>query len=192
MDALLPAFVDRLLDQGRDPGEIPEIPVSSATGWLGPLAARVLSALGTGAHEPADGFLAHGHVHLPLSALNGRAVHLRLAAHTGMEPWPVLATSAVLTVAGTVDLEMYQEVADSLRGRPRYARSFGPEQMFAVHPGTQCSTQSSPDSVQVLAAASPTPRVGTPLSGDEYTAAVQRTRWSLEGLAHCTPAGDRR
>ncbi|MER6090023.1 hypothetical protein [Streptomyces bluensis] len=192
MDALLPVFVDRLLDQGRDPGEIPKIPVSSATGWLGPFAARVLSALGTGAQEPADAFLAHGYVHLPLAAPHGRAVHLRLAAHTAMESWPVLATSVVLTVTGTVALEMYREVADSLQGRPQYARSFGPEQMFAVHPGTQCSTQSSPDGVQVLAAASPTPRVGTLLSGDEYRAAVQRTRWSLEGLAQFTPAGDRR
>ncbi|MER7937914.1 MULTISPECIES: hypothetical protein [unclassified Streptomyces] len=192
MDGILPAFVDRLLDQGRDPSEIPEIPVSSATGWLGPLAARVLSALSTGTHEPADAFRAHGYVHLPLPALNGRAVHLRLAAHTAMEPWPVLATSVVLTITGTVALEMYQEAAGSLDGRPQYARSFGPEQMFAVHPGTQCSTQSSPDSVQILATATPTPVVGTPLTADEHAAAVQRARWALEGVAHCTPAGDRR
>ncbi|MFD7054253.1 hypothetical protein ACFWBS_35660 [Streptomyces mirabilis] len=192
MNALLPAFVDRLLDQGLDPGEIPEVPVSSATGWLGPLAARILSVPNSGMPQPADAFLAHGYVHLPLPAPGDRAVYLRLASHSAMEPWPVLATSVVLTVAGTVALEMYQEVADSLSGRPQYARSFGPEQVFAVHPGTQCSTQSSPDGVQVLAAASTSPRVGTSLTGDEYAAATQRARWVLEGLAQGAPAGGRR
>jgi hypothetical protein len=191
VDVLLPPFVDWLLDQGRDPGENPEIPVASTTGWLGPLAARILSVPDTGTHQPADAFLAHGYVHVPLPAPGGRAFYLRLASHSAMEPWPVLATSVVLTVAGTVALEMYQEVADSLAGRPQYARSFGPEQVFAVHPGTQCSTQSSPDGVQVLAAASTSARVGTSLTGDEYAAAAQRARWVLEGLAHGAPAGDR-
>ncbi|WP_210590795.1 hypothetical protein [Streptomyces sp. GESEQ-35] len=192
MHDLLPGFVDRLLDQGSDPGEIPEVPVSSATGWLGPLAARILSVPSAGTHRPADAFLAHGYVHLPLPAPDGRPVYLRLGSRSAMVPWPVLATSVVLTVAGSVALEMYQEVADSLAGRPQYARSFGPEQVFAVHPGTQCATQSSPGGVQVLAAASTSPRVGTSLTGDAYAAAVQRARWVLEGLAHGAPAGDRR
>ncbi|MFF3404300.1 hypothetical protein ACFYW6_38400 [Streptomyces sp. NPDC002659] len=192
MNALLPAFVDRLLDQGRDPGEIPQLPASSATGWLGLLAARILSVPDTGTRQPADAFLAHSYVHLPFPAPGGRAIYLRLASHSAMEPWPVLTTSVVLTVAGTVTLEMYEEAADSRAGRTQYARSFGPEQVFAVHPGTHCSTQSSPDGVQVLATASTSPRLGTSLTGDEYAAAAQRARWVLDGLAHGAPAGDHR
>jgi hypothetical protein len=191
VDALLPAFVDQLLDQGRDPSEIPQILVSEASSWLAPLAARVLSALNTTAPAPeSDAFLAHGHVHLPLPTPDDRAVYLRVAAHSAMEPWPVLATSVVLTVAGTVTLEMYQEVADSLAERPQYARSFGPEQVFAVHPDTLCATQSSADGLQVLATANPMPPAGMLLSGDEYAAAAHRARWALEALH--APAGDRR
>ena len=39
----LPAFVDQLLEQGQDPGEVPEIAVTDATGWLAPLITRLLS-----------------------------------------------------------------------------------------------------------------------------------------------------
>ncbi|MFF4750512.1 hypothetical protein ACWD5R_17860 [Streptomyces sp. NPDC002514] len=188
MDALLPAFVDRLLGQGPDPCEIP---VSATAGWLGPLATRVLSVVETITDQRVQAFLAHGYVYLPLPAPDGRGVYLRVASHSAMEPWPVLTTSVVLTIAGTVAVEMYQEVDDSLAGRPQYARSFGPEQVFAVHPDTLCATQSSPDGVQVLATVLPTPRSGEPLTEDEYAAAVYRVYRTLEGLRHGTAAGDR-
>lgn len=191
MDALLPVFVDQLLDQGRDPCEIPEIPVSSTVGWLGPLATRVLCVLDTNKHQRAQAFLAHGYVYLPLPSPDGRAVYLRVTSHSALEPWPVLSTSVVLTLAGTVALEMYQEVDDSVAGRPQYARGFGPEQVFAVHPDTLCATQSSPDGVQVLAAVLPTPRSGTSLTADEYEEAADRAYRTLEGLAHRAPGGDR-
>lgn len=190
MDALLPAFVDQLLDHGSDPREVPEIPVSSASRWLGPLATRILGLLDTGMQQRASAFLAHGYVYLPLPAPDGRAVYLRVASHSALEPWPVLATSVVLTLAGTVTLEMYQEVDDSMAGRPQYARALGPEQVFSVHPDTLCATQSSPDGVQVLAALLPTPRSGTSLTEDEYAAVAYRAFWTLEGLAHRVPAGD--
>ncbi|MGW1728884.1 hypothetical protein ACWCQK_39220 [Streptomyces sp. NPDC002306] len=192
MNALLPAFVDQLLDQGRDPVEIPDISVSSAAGWLGPLATRILGVPDFGTCQAADAFLAHGYVHIPLPAPGGHAVYLRLASHCAMEPWPVRATSVVLTVAGTVALEMYQEAADALAGRPQYARSFGPEHVFAVHPGTQCSTQNSPAGMHLLVAASASPQAGTLLTDDEYAAAAQRARWVLESVAHRAPAGHRR
>ncbi|MGW0844173.1 hypothetical protein ACWD26_29355 [Streptomyces sp. NPDC002787] len=191
MDDLLPAFVDRLLDQGRDPGEIPKIGVSEVTGWLIPLAGRILAALDTATPEAGvDAFLAHGYAHLPLPGPDGRTVYLRVASHSAMEPWPVKATSVVLTLAGTVALEMYQEITDAMVGFPLYARRFGPEEVFAVHPDTVCATQSSPDGVQVLATASGDPRPGMLLAGDEYAAASQRARRALEGLH--APAGDHR
>lgn len=69
MDALLPAFVDRLLDQGQDPGDIPEIPVADATGWLLPLATRLLSLMEHGMPgAPSGAFVAHGFAHRPTTA----------------------------------------------------------------------------------------------------------------------------
>ncbi|AVH54614.1 hypothetical protein C4B68_00830 [Streptomyces dengpaensis] len=115
-------------------------------------------------------------------------VYLRIAAQPTMTPWPVNTPSVVLTAAGTVALEMYQEPSDLQAHRPQYARSFGPEQVLAVHPGTLCAMQSSDDGLQVLATARTTPDTDERLSGDEYAAAARRARWTLESLTSA-PAG---
>ncbi|GAA3825239.1 hypothetical protein [Streptomyces chiangmaiensis] len=189
MEALLPSFVDQLLEHGQDPGEIPEISAIGRTGWLTALASRVVSVLSSETHGSADAFLAHGYAYLPVSVPDRHAVYLRVAAQSAMTPWLVDSPAVVLTAAGTVALEMYQEPSDMQAGRPQYARSFGPEQVFAVHSGTLCATQSSDDGLQVLAAHA-TLDTGERLSGDEYAAAAWRARWVLEELASA-PVGGR-
>ncbi|MGI5144269.1 hypothetical protein [Streptomyces sp. CA-106110] len=188
MDALLPSFVDQLLAHGRDPGQIPEISAVATAGWLAALACRLLSALSSGTPGSADAFLAHGYAYLPVLVADRHAVYLRVTAQSAMTPWLVDTPAVVCTVAGTVALEMYQELSDMQAGRPQYARSFGPEQVFAVHPGTLCATQGSDDGLQVLAAVRPLLDTGERLSGDEYAAAAWRARWVLEELA-CAPTG---
>ncbi|MEU9355018.1 hypothetical protein AB0D65_29485 [Streptomyces griseoloalbus] len=191
MDAFLPAFVDRLLDQSRDPGDVPDIAVTESTGWLVPLANRLLGALATG--EPAadkHAFLAHGYVHLPLTGDAVRPTYLRVAAQSVMTPWLVSAPSVVLMIAGTVALEMYQDTTDLYAGAPQYARSFGHEQFFSLHPGTPCATQSSPDGIQVIASTAPVePEPSDWLGGDEYAATVEQARFALEGVAASTAGG---
>ncbi|PWJ08005.1 hypothetical protein DKG34_05640 [Streptomyces sp. NWU49] len=179
MHSLLPAFAEQFLTQSRDPAEIPAIRAPAPAGWLAPSATRILSALAIG--RPACAFLAHGYAYLPVPSVNDHALYLRMAAQSVMTPWPVDAPAVVLTVAGTVDLEVYQEPGDMQAGRPQYARSFGTEQVFAIHPGTLCATQSSIDGVQVLA----TTRALTgadELAGDEHAAVAQQARRVLEDL----------
>lgn len=191
MTAILPAFVSPLLQQGRDPREIPDIPQQAATGWLEPLASRILSIFDTGSYRAAGSFSAHGYCHLPIPVPDGPAVYLRLGKEFGWHPWPVHTTSVVLAMAGVVDLEVYQEVADGLAEQPQYARSFGPEEAFAVHPGTICSTRTTSDDLQVLVTAEPLQAGGPPLRGDELRAIAEEARQVLEGLSLAAPAGDR-
>ncbi|MGV4891564.1 hypothetical protein ACSR0Z_34260 [Streptomyces viridosporus] len=94
------------------------------------MATRILSALAIG--RPACAFLAHGYAYLPVPSVNDHALYLRMAAQSVMTPWPVDAPSVVLTIAGTVDLEVYQEPGDMQAGRPQYARSFGTDLEPAV------------------------------------------------------------
>lgn len=193
-DAFLPAFVDRLLSQGRDPGDVPEIPVAEATGWLAPLVSGLLSLTEQGIPGTTAGaFLAHGYAHLSLPARDGRGVYLRLASGCGYArtPWPVAATSVVLTVAGSVDLEMYQRPEDLETGCSQYARSVGPEQAFAVHAGTLCALRSAAGGVQVLAVAQPDDDPGGVLIFQEKATVVQRARRILENLAGAGVGGAR-
>lgn len=192
MDALFPAFIDRLLDQGRDPGDIPEIPVADATGWLLPLATRLLSLMKHGMlGAPSGAFLAHGFAHLPLPAHDGRGFYLRLAYGSVMTTWPIASTSVVLTVAGTLDLEMYQRPEDVHAGRPQYARSFAPEQAFAAHPGTLCALQSSAGGVQVLAVTQPEAVPTGALTFNEHAAVAQRARRALADVVGAGVGGAR-
>lgn len=179
MNALLPAFVDQLLKQGREPAEIPAISAQAATCWLAPLVTRILGALSTDRPRPAIAFLAHGHFYLPLPSPDDHALYLRMAAQSVMTPWSVDAPTVVLTVAGTVNLEVYQEPGDMRAGNPQYARSFATEQVFAVHQGTLCATQSSINAVQVLATSGAL-ACADELSSEEYAAAARRARRALE------------
>lgn len=189
MTAILPAFVQPLLDQSTDPGEIPPIDPSHVLGWRASLASRILSVFDTGSYRADGSFLAHGYTHLPVSLPDGPTVYLRMAAQSGLLPWPVLATSVVLTIAGALELEMYQEVADSLAQRPYYARVFRPEEVFAVHAETLCATRSSVDALQLLAFASSENLGGSPLTRDEYTRAAQRAREVLESVSLAAAGG---
>lgn len=191
-DGLLPAFVDRLLDLGRGSGEIPEIPVADVAGWLTPLVIRLRSLMEQGMPcAPSGAFLAHGYAHLPLPARDGRGIYLRLAHGAAMKPWPVAAASVVLTVSGTVALEMYRRPEDLRAGRPQYARSFGPEQVFAAYPGTLCALQSSTDGMQVLAVTRPEEVSAGTLTFNEYAAVAQRARRALKVLVGAGVGGVR-
>jgi len=190
VDVLLPSFVDQLLEHGRSPAEIPEISAAGSARWVTALASGALSVLSSGTQGLADdAFLAHGYAYLRVSAPDRHAVYLRVTAQSVMTPWLVDSPAVVLTIAGTVALEMYQELSDMQAGRPQYARSFGPEQGFAVHPGTLCATQGSDDGLQLLAAVRPLLDTGERLSGDEYAAAAWRARWVLEELASVRAGG---
>ncbi|MFI5799057.1 hypothetical protein [Streptomyces sp. NPDC051677] len=192
MTAILPDFVNQLLDQSQDPAEIPKIGPSAAIGWLAPLASRILSVFDTGSYRADGSFLAHSYVHLPLSLPEGPTAYLRMTAKSGMEPWPVLATSVVLTIAGSLELEMYQEAADSLAQQPHYARTCGPEEVFAVHADTLCATRSSAHALHLLAIAPSAKPGGSPLNPDEYTRGAHRAREILESVSLNATAGGRR
>ncbi|MFJ3309674.1 hypothetical protein ACIPSA_43060 [Streptomyces sp. NPDC086549] len=189
MNAILPAFVSRLLQQGHEPGKVPDISQQATTGWLGPLASRILNGFDTRSHQAAGSFSAYGYCHLPIPVADGQCAYLRLRKEFGWHSWPVLTTSVVLTMAGTVGLEVYQEVAGALAGQPQYVRSFGPEEVFAVHPGTHCSTRSESDNLQVLVTEQPLQAGRSPLSGDEYRAVAGEARRVLERLSLAATAG---
>ena len=187
----LPAFVDQLLEQGQDPGEVPEIAVTDATGWLAPLITRLLSLVEHGTTDaPSGAFLANGYAHLPIPASDGRGIYLRLANRSVMTPWSVTRTSVILTLAGSVDLDMYLQSEDVKAGRPHYARSFGPEEFMAVHPGTLCALRSSPDGMQILAVKK-REHVPMTLTFNEHAAVVQRARWMLQGIVGVGMGGAR-
>ncbi|MFI1677565.1 hypothetical protein [Streptomyces sp. NPDC020607] len=192
MNDLLPAFVDRLLEQGRDPGDIPEISVDEATGWLTPLARHLLNLMEDGMiGASSNAFEAHGFAHLPLPACEGRSLHIRLAHGSQMTTWPITCTSVVLTVAGTLDLEMYQRPEDIPANHPQYARAFGPEQALAAHPGTVCALHSSPGAMQVLAQRQPEAGPIRPVAFGEHAILAQRARRILERVAATTEGGVR-
>lgn len=141
MDAVLPGFVGQLLAQGRDPIHIPDITVSAATGWLSPLASRILPLLDTGSARAEGSFRMDGYAYLPLRTPDACTVYLRVSDTRAMTPWRVHAPVAVLTMAGTTMLEMYRDPDDAQGGRPQYARPFGAGEFFTVHPGTLCATR---------------------------------------------------
>lgn len=189
MTAILPAFVHLLLGQSTAPGEIPAIDPSHVVGWRATLVARVLTVFDTGSYRAEGSFLAHGYAHLPVPLAEGPAVYLRLATQCGTVPWPVPATSVVLTIAGSLKLEMYQEVAGSPAQQPSYTRVFRPEEAFAVHAGTLCATRSSVDALQLLAVAPPADPEGSALTRDEYTKVTRRARGILDGVSLAAAGG---
>lgn len=191
MTAVLPAFVPQLLNQSKDPTEIPQIDPSHAEGWLSMLASRILSVLDTGTYRADGSFLAHGYAHLPVGLPDGPLTYLRVTTQSGLAPWPVRATSVVLTLSGSLELEMYQEMDDSLAQWPRYASLFGPEEVFAVHAETLCATRSSSDALHLLAIERPAKPGGSPLTPDEYSRAAHRAREVLEGVSLASAAGRR-
>ncbi|MEV6758400.1 hypothetical protein [Streptomyces sp. NPDC051214] len=180
MDALLPAVVNRLLGHGQDPGEIPEVPAADVTGWLAPLASRLLSLVERGVPQASNAFLAHGFACLPLTRHDGRSIYLRLAYEPVWTPWPLTSTSVILTVTGSLGLEVYQRPDDVQACRPQFARTFGPEQVFAAHPGTLCALRSSPGAMHVLAAAQPEAGPIGPVPFDGAAVLAHRARWVLE------------
>ncbi|MGW0576488.1 hypothetical protein ACWD25_11065 [Streptomyces sp. NPDC002920] len=191
MTTVLPAFVQQLLDQSKDPSEMPQIDLSHTEGWLGMFASRILSVLNTGTYRADGSFLAHGYAHLPVELPDGATTYLRVPAQSGLEPWPVFATSVVLTIAGSLELEMYQEVADSLAQEPHYTRVFGPEEVFAVHAETLCATRSSANALHLLVIAPRANPGGSPLTPDEYSSSAHQARKVLEGVSLASAAGGR-
>lgn len=189
MTAILPAFVYQLLDQSQDCAEIPKIEPSATVGWLAPLTSRIVSVFDGGSYRADGSFLAHGYVHLPLFLPDGPAAYLRVSVDPGMEPWPVHATSVVLTITGSLELEMYQEVADSLAQQPGYVRTYGPQEVFAVHADTLCATRSTAGALHLLAVAPSATPGGSPLIPDEYTRSAHRARQILESVALTAAAG---
>lgn len=192
MTVILPAFVSQLLDQSQDSAEVPQIEPSAAVGWLAPLVSRMVSVFDAGSCRAEGSFLAHGYLHLPLALSDGPATYLRVTAQSGLEPWPVLATSVVLTITGSLQLEMYPEGADSLAQQPHYARTCGPEEVLAVHAKTLCATRSSADALHLLAMAPSAKPGGSPLTTDEHTGAARRAREALEDVLLTGTAGGRR
>lgn len=190
MNDLLPAFVDRLLDQGRDPGGIPEISVDEATGWLGPLARRLLHLMEDGMiGASSSAFVAHGFAHLPLPACEKRSLYIRLAHGSRMTTWPITSISVLLALAGTLEVEMYQQAEDIPAERPQYARAVGPEQALAAHPGTVCALHSSPGALQVLAQRQPESGPIRPVAFGEHAIVAQRARRILQRIVDTTTEG---
>ncbi|MER6629017.1 hypothetical protein ABT301_12340 [Streptomyces sp. NPDC000987] len=152
----------------------------AATGWLAPLASRVLRFLDTGTYRSAGSFLLHGYAYLPLRTPDDCSVYLRVPDVRVLTAWPVRAPQVVLTMAGTTTLETYQDSDDARAGRAQYARTFDAGEFFAVHPGTLCATRGTVTTVQVLAVTEPVAGRGRPLSGEVYTRFARRARRQLE------------
>ncbi|WP_433456376.1 hypothetical protein ACQPXS_46635 (plasmid) [Streptomyces sp. CA-142005] len=188
MDAVLPRFVGQLVAQSRDANHIPDITVLAATGWLSPLASRVLPLLDTGTYRSEGSFLVHGYAYLPLQTPDDFTVYLRVSETRAMKPWRVHAPAAVLTMVGATTLEMYRDSKDAQGGRPQYARTFGAGEFFTAHPGTLCATRGTASTVQILVTTEPVAEREGPLSGEAYASFARRARRYLE-RASLAPAG---
>ncbi|MFE9559041.1 hypothetical protein ACFYOD_37045 [Streptomyces sp. NPDC006703] len=188
MEALYPDFIDRLLSQGRDPHDIPVITAGATTDWLTRFAPTLLALLDQSSMVgPPGPYLAQHHVHLPLRTGDGPSLVLRVASSSAMAAWPVTTPTVVLTLAGTVELEMYRQQEDMEAGRPQYTRRFGPWEVFAAHPGTLCALQSSTGAVHILATGHRPGVPGERLPVTDADDAVARARAVLE--AGVTVAG---
>ncbi|MEY9937636.1 hypothetical protein [Streptacidiphilus sp. MAP5-3] len=158
----LPDFVRRLLGQTRAPDDIPRIAQEEAADWLLPLTEALLSWLRERESDaPCGVFLGHHCAHIPLPSADGKGLFLRVPLRSTWTAWPIDTTTVVLVVAGEVDVEVYPNQEDLRMGHPQYARSFGPEEVFATHVGTVCALRSRSTSLQVLA----TPRPGRDSTG---------------------------
>ncbi|MGD6750359.1 hypothetical protein [Streptomyces sp. BH105] len=179
----LPPFVDPLLDQGPDARDVTDITFDNRD-WLKPLVSGVLGCLVNADTVKAaeQSFRAHGYAHLALcTSAEGPYLYLRLAPDGQMAPWTVENVTVVLTLAGTVAVEMYRS-EELLKEGPDYARSFGVGQVFCAHPEVQCATQSSHDGMQLAVSRTPAGSDAHALSLNEYLKLEQSARWRLEEL----------
>ncbi|MFI6019050.1 hypothetical protein ACIBCP_15670 [Streptomyces sp. NPDC051287] len=175
---LLPGFVDQLLAQTREPREVPDVELNAAAEWLPALADAVGSWLSEIPFVAGDGFYKSGYAHLPLPGKAGR--FLRVPLGSTRETWPIASTSALLTLAGSAEFEMYATSDDARASRPQYMRLLGPGDVLAVHVGTLCTLRSLGDGVQVLALRAVEPNTGQRLSRHEQAGILDRARQSLK------------
>ncbi|MFI9630082.1 hypothetical protein [Streptomyces sp. NPDC052042] len=162
------APVTALLDQSSAPSDVPNTDILHG-GWL-PYAARQTLTLiaGAGAANAAASFTGSGHTHLLLHHEDDVALYLR--SHAAGTPAPAEAAekTVTLTLAGTHYLECFRHRGDAEADHPWYLRTFQPESIYACHPGTLRTLETSPDGVQLVVARAPLAPDGPPLDADAY------------------------
>ncbi|MET9776307.1 hypothetical protein ABZ023_18935 [Streptomyces sp. NPDC006367] len=180
------APVTALLDQSSAPCDVPDSPDILHGGWL-PYAAREALTLITGAApaNAAGSFTGNGHTHLLLHHEDDVAVYLRAHADGTTAPAEATEKTVTLTLAGTHYLECFRHRGDAEADHPWYLRTFQPESIYACHPGTLRTTQTSPEGVQLVVARAPLAPEGPSLDADAYrrmlTAAMSLIAPALTG-----------
>ncbi|MEU1287996.1 hypothetical protein [Kitasatospora sp. NPDC005856] len=148
--------------------------------WLTPAIKRALllldqadpRALAAGSHTGP------GHTMLLLAPpRDGHpAWYLRLPDGTTAEPRPATRTTAVLPLAGPLNLALYRDQDDS----PQYLRTLHPGQLCLLHAGATTLLTAAPDTVQLVLTHLPdTAPDLRPLSPTDYRAAAATAHFRL-------------
>ncbi|MFF9785719.1 hypothetical protein [Streptomyces nigrescens] len=165
------APVTALLDQSSTPSDVPDSPDILHGGWLPHIAREALALIAEA--DPANAassFTGNGHTHLLLrhGTEDNTAVYLRLHAAGTPMPGEAADKTVTLTLAGTHDLECYRHQGDIDADHPWYLRTFRPESIYACHPGTLRTIETSPDGVQLVVARALIAPDGPELAADNY------------------------
>ncbi|MYW67167.1 hypothetical protein GTY65_24310 [Streptomyces sp. SID8379] len=174
----LPDLVHQLLSQTREPSEVPDIDLDAADSWVRPLARFLSTWLDGRSCVDGPAFLHSGYAYLPLPDVVGQ--YLRVSYSSTRQMWPITSASALLTLSGTAEFEMYASEDDVPAGRPQYARLLGPGDVLAAHVDTLCSLRSLRDTAQVLVMRSPEPNTAQRLLQDDQAVYVARARSLVE------------
>ncbi|WP_332757129.1 hypothetical protein [Streptomyces sp. MT206] len=163
------APVTALLDQSSAPSDVPDSPDILHGGWLPYAARQVLTLIaGAGAANAAGSFTGNGHAQLLLHHEDDVALYLRTHADGTPAPAEAAEKTVTLTLAGTHYLECFRHRGDAEADHPWYLRTFQPESIYACHPGTLRTTETSPDGIQLVVARAPLAPQGPSLDPDAY------------------------
>lgn len=186
----LPPIALALLDQGPDPTDLPDLAACGARRhWAYPMAEHLRGQIAAAGSGRGTGFQANGHLYLLTGTpengtAGGLTTFLQLSGPGHAAPRQLAGTVVVITLSGSVDLAVYRHQQDIDSQQPHYARTFGPQSIFACHQGTLCCLQSSQDSMQVVVTRDRPVHVRDrlPLSPTEVRDVARRAHAELGGL----------
>jgi hypothetical protein len=171
------APVAALLNQGNEPADVPDNPDILQGGWRPGAVHQVLDLISRADPQFAGrSFTTPGHTHLLLAedTEHDCLLYLRLYAEGSPGPEEATEKTVTLTLAGTSHVECYRHQGDVDDDHPWLVRTFAEESIYALHPGTVRTIETSDDGCQlVLARTTLAPTVGaTPLTAYSYREAL--------------------
>ncbi|MGW1158899.1 hypothetical protein ACWD48_11865 [Streptomyces sp. NPDC002519] len=171
------APVAALLDQGSAPADVPDNPDILRGGWRTGAVNQALDLIGRAdPHFAGRSFTAPGHTHLLLAEdpEHDCLLYLRLSAEGRPVPEEAAEKTVTLTLAGTSDVECYRHRGDVEDDHPWLVRTFGEESIYACHPGTLRTIETSDDGCQLVLSRTPLASVGgsVPLTAYSYREAL--------------------